>query len=1000
MLFDVLYNITIYPIEFIIEILFYLFNNVFKSSYGVSLFFLSLCINFLSLPLYNVAESWQAKERAIQDKMKPMIDNIKSVYKGDQRYLLIRACQRINGYKTIYAFRGTLGLLIQIPFFMAAYNFVHSLTGLSGVSFLFIKDLSKPDALIHIGNISINLLPFLMTLFSLLSGFVYAKKLKFKESLPLYIVSLIFLVLLYNSPSGLLFYWTINCLFSFIKNIVIEYKLYNIFVVNKYKLLKVYNIFFIILTLLIISLSLLSNIERKAYLTDLKNYSYFNGLYSCSARVAYYSKIFKTSDIFGIKGNANKIPDFISEIVFPPYNTINTIYVSIKSKDDIQNFKNTNIEIYYKLYLKNYIINIYLLLLLLLILFNSRKIFNFIFNDNSLKSFVKNRNRLMVLSGLIISLLSGIFILSSIISSSVQEFSSPFYLIINNLSISCGIFFFYPIFIYLLFSDKVKNYITLFYMFSFFIIFVNVFVMVGDYVNINSNFSFENADLLISNLKDILLSIFYILICVFLLVVLLKKNKIKLIMNVYYIIFIVLVLSSLFNVFNISKEYSKLKKLNSYNNLSNNGKIFNLSKNGNNIFVFILDRAASFYWQDAFEQFPEYKEKFDGFVVFTNNVSYSAATITISSLYGGYDFLPYEMSTNGTYNITNFHNNSLFTIPLSLEKYSYKTTMLEPTYANFSWIPDLSIFDGYSNINAYNEDSLFSYSVNKYLGLTNVNVENFELEEQKNKSIRFSILRMLPVTLRYNFYDNNSWFLSSSVKVSFGLYKYAMLLYTKDFINIKDTGNYCNIVHSMITHSPLYINSDFLPYKDPSELTINNEDLFKYKDNNSVEHFYANVASMNCIVEFIEYLKKNNLYDNTKIIIVSDHADNLNNDKFKDDMSFVSKFNALLMYKDFNSNGNVKLDGTFSTIADVPYLVTKHITNITNIFSGKLITNDYKNKGIFILDINSAGTTEQYSNRYNFDRYYYVKDNIFDINNWKKFQIDWNTKESKEIELK
>ncbi|KLI53686.1 membrane protein, partial [Brachyspira hyodysenteriae] len=200
--------------EFIIEILFYLFSVEFKSSYGVSLFLLSLCINFLSLPLYNIAESWQAKERAIQDKMKPMIDNIKAVYKGDQRYLLIRTCQRINGYKTIYAFRGTLGLLIQIPFFMAAYNFVHSLTGLSGQSFLFIKDLSKPDALIHIGNISINLLPFLMTLFSLLAGFVYSRKLKFKESLPLYVVSLIFLFLLYNSPSGLLFYWTINCLFS------------------------------------------------------------------------------------------------------------------------------------------------------------------------------------------------------------------------------------------------------------------------------------------------------------------------------------------------------------------------------------------------------------------------------------------------------------------------------------------------------------------------------------------------------------------------------------------------------------------------------------------------------------------------------------------------------------------------------------------------------------------------------------------------------------------
>ena len=77
-LFDILYNITIYPIEFIIEIVFYLFNNVFKSGYATSLFFLSLIINFISLPLYNIAESWQAKEKAIQEKMKPMIYNIKA----------------------------------------------------------------------------------------------------------------------------------------------------------------------------------------------------------------------------------------------------------------------------------------------------------------------------------------------------------------------------------------------------------------------------------------------------------------------------------------------------------------------------------------------------------------------------------------------------------------------------------------------------------------------------------------------------------------------------------------------------------------------------------------------------------------------------------------------------------------------------------------------------------------------------------------------------------
>lgn len=65
-----------------------------------------------------------------------------------------------------------------------------------------------------------------------------------------------------------------------------------------------------------------------------------------------------------------------------------------------------------------------------------------------------------------------------------------------------------------------------------------------------------------------------------------------------------------------------------------------------------------------------------------------------------------------------------------------------------------------------------------------------------------------------------------------------------------------------------------------------------------------------------------------------------------------------------------------------------------------MITNDYKNKGVYLIRLNYWKPEGQFSNRYNFNEYYHVKDNIFDINNWKKFQINWKTKETKEIELK
>ncbi|TXJ54357.1 hypothetical protein EPJ66_01040 [Brachyspira aalborgi] len=985
-LFDILYNITIYPIEFIIEIVFYLFNNVFKSGYATSLFFLSLVINFISLPLYNIAESWQAKERAIQEKMKPMIDNIKAVYKGDQRYLLIRTCQRINGYKTIYAFRGTLGLLIQIPFFLAAYNFIHNLSGLQLGGFLFIKDFSKPDGILNIGNISVNILPFIMTLFSLLAGLVYSKKLRFKESLPLYIVSLIFLVLLYNSPSGLVFYWTLNCLFSLIKNIFIEYKLYKVFVVNKNKILKCYNVFFVILTIIFILLLSLGNIEKKGYLSDFSFERFEEENISYHFKLFYYSKIFRHNDIYGVKVDKNKLNnDSIIDIKFEDNGSP---YGNIVLNDYIENIG--KIEVYYKLFIKKYIINILIILFILFILFNSYKYIFKIFSDG----FLEKRNLLIISSCLVISVLSGLFISSSLIGNSPTEFKNPFDLIINDFSMSLGLFLFYPLFIYILFSEKIKNYLTLLLIFLASFVLVNTFIMKGNYININADFVFDNTDLLKASLKEILLTIILTVVLISIIILIIKKKKLIFIINIYFIVILALIGVSIFDISKIIKEHNKLKNI-QVDNKSSDIKIFNMSKTGKNVFVFVLDRAINSYWLDAFERFTNYKKDFDGFIFYPNTVSFSDFTATAASLYGGYDYLPYEISANGGYNLEEKHNQALLTISLALEKYNYKSTMLNIPYANFQLYNYLNI---HTNIKAYDNNTIYEYSINKYL---NIQTNDYANNNSFNKKImRFSIFRMLPINLRYDFYRDKGWFLSSSSfpRINSSIRYYSMLLSTPFFVSIKQRGDYYNSLYNIITHEPDFFSSDFLPYSELKE--VDNKDLIIYKDDNSVRHFYANVASINCITNFITYLKKNNIYDNTKIIIVSDHGRNVNTKAFDKNIEFANWYNALLMYKDFNSKGEIKIDTNFMTIADTPYLATKHIPNIKNPFNNKLITNDYKTNGAYIIMPNSLEPSQQFSNRYNFNVYYHVKDNIFDINNWKKFVVDWRTKESKEIKLK
>ncbi len=891
--------------------------------------------------------------------MKPMIDNIKAVYKGDQRYLLIRTCQRINGYKTIYAFRGTLGLLIQIPFFLAAYNFIHNLSGLQLGSFLFIKDFSKPDGILNIGNISVNILPFIMTLFSLLAGLIYSKKLRFKESLPLYIVSLIFLVLLYNSPSGLVFYWTLNCLFSLIKNIFIEYKLYKVFVVNKNKILKCYNVFFIILTIVFIALLSLGNIEKKGYLSDFSFERFEEENISYHFKLFYYSKIFKHNDIYGVKVDINKLNN--DSIIDIKFDSNGSPYGNIILNDYIENIG--KIEVYYKLFIKKYIINILIILFILFILFNSYKYILKIFSD----SFLEKRNLLIISSCLVISVLSGLFISSSLIGNSPTEFKSPFDLIINDLSMSLGLFLFYPMFIYILFSDKIKNYLTLLLIFVASFVLINTFIMKGNYININADFVFDNTDLLKASLKEILLTIILTVILISIIILILKNNKAIFLINIYSIVLLVLISISIFDISKIIKEHNKLKNI-QVDNKSSDIKIFNMSKTGENVFVFVLDRAINSYWLDAFERFPNYKKDFDGFVFYPNNVSFSTSTITIASLYGGYDYLPYEISANGCYNLEEKHNQALLTISLALEKYNYKSTMLNIPYANFQLYNYLNI---HTNIKAYDNNTIYEYSINKYL---NIQTNDYANNNSFNKKImRFSIFRMLPINLRYDFYDDKGWFLNS-LNINSSIFTYAMLNYTKYFININENGNYYNVIHNDITHEPFYFTSDFLPHLKLNK--VNDADIIVYKDDNSVRHFYANIASINCITNFITYLKKNNIYDNTKIIIVSDHGRNVNTKAFDKNIEFANWYNALLMYKDFNSKCEIKIDTNFMTIADTPYLATKHLDKAKNPFTGNIITNDYKTNGANIIYLNSWKIDEQFSNRYNFNQYYYVKDNI------------------------
>ena len=218
---SILYDIIIQPLVYLIELVFSLGYRITDSA-GMAVIGVSLVVNLLCLPLYRMADAAQDAEREKQAGMKTWIDHINAHFSGDERVMMTQAYYRLQHYHPARALISSLSLLLQIPFFIAAYSYLSNLSMLRGVSFLFLPNLGAPDALITIGGFSVNVMPVLMTALNCVSTAVYTRGLPFRDKLQAYGLAAVFLVLLYDSPSGLVFYWTCNQLFSLGKNIFMK----------------------------------------------------------------------------------------------------------------------------------------------------------------------------------------------------------------------------------------------------------------------------------------------------------------------------------------------------------------------------------------------------------------------------------------------------------------------------------------------------------------------------------------------------------------------------------------------------------------------------------------------------------------------------------------------------------------------------------------------------------------------------------------------------------
>ena len=918
MILDFLYNLIVSPLVFIIECSFNLLYRALDNP-GLAIIGVSLVVNVLCLPLYRMADAQQEEERERQADMASWVDHIKATFKGDEQYMMLTTYYRLVGYKPIYALRGSISLLLQIPFFIAAYTYLSHLPILADASFLFLSDLGSPDQLFTIGGFAINVMPVVMTLLNVGSTLVYTRGLPLRDKAQAYILALVFLVLLYDSPSGLVMYWTCNQLFSLLKNVFM-------------KVLR----------------------HPREVITVIIEIAVVAGLVFLIAG----HHLFSLKRIIFVVG----VLVVLEAVLLKPY--------LLKDRE--------------------------------LGLFDTGA-----WEGSTTPGFI--------LSALLLSATVGLVAPSALITASpaefinVNDFHNPLGSIVYATSVALGTFVLWVGTYYSLSRGEGRRAIACVTFVCSVCGIVDFLFFGRDLGNINSGLIFDNVP---SYSRMQLLVNLLVLAVIAVALVLVWQKRHQLVVPVLAILLIGALGISVPNIVNIkatadevSVEAARLVAEGNDRGGKEVEPIYTLSRTGQNVVVLFIDRAQSMYLPYILNERPDLAQTFEGFTYYPNTLSHGQCTIYgVAGLYGGYEYTPAAMNARHDELLVDKHNEALMVMPAMFSREGWYTDLNDPPFYQygFSNVDYTPIEEQIPNVEAHHAEWMYTKTLSSEFAV-------IETELFTRNLFAYGLFKAAPLLIQPSIYSGGMY-LNTTVNHALNkefLGTYAMLTNLPGLTEVVDEPtNHLMLLENETTHMPdllqlpnyepaLYIDNEGLV--DPSWYVEDGQEMLM-DEGTYVAHYQANMAALLRIGEWLDYLREQGCYDNTRIIIVSDHGwpiEQFPNYVFDNGNLPVQGYNPLFMVKDFDAHGDLATSNEFMTNADTPTIAMSGVvSDMTNPFTGNVISSDPKTEGDQVITTSANWHADWYvsdEGQYNSDGTYYdtsdgywyaVHDDIFVEDNW------------------
>ena len=893
------------------------------ANYGFSLILLSLTVTIIMIPLFWIAEKIKDRDRAKRLKMKHALDKISTVENSQEKYFYTREIYKKNNYHPINSMAGLLGLAIQIPFFIAAYKMIGHFDALSGVSFGIINDLMMPDSLIKFYNQRINLLPVLMTVINIISGYLYSNNMDRSEKKQLLLISGIFLVLLYNMPSALVLYWTMNNFFGIGKN---------------YLLAKIEKKEFSKIDLKFLLLELAGFIRERQigllFFSAIIVLYFGAGFYFCGSKVSSLAQFYVNSSLqimsitalFLITKNfknrkslksflLQNIPFFIIEL---PILLVSVIQMLPKRKTMV-------------------------LKLLLLMIFSIHILINIINaykKDNKVKDFFNRTNSLRMGKRIpgYYEIILFIFIVFTVTPlyvyySSPKDFGGTTGSFIKDyitvLAVSSAV-----LSVFYLIMKKMRN-ILIKVTASATVLSVIFGYLYQKNFGIMRNFRFVNQHLLDTNLFTSVIDLMIILSVIYFIFKYYSKHRSLVLISLTLIFSIQSIDAVKFinTYYRYNTENTEVSVKNPIQTGSENkikeyekrlNRQFSYSKDKQNIIVIVMDAFPAFLMDEFLNEHPEFLDMMDGFTWYRNTVSVGSFTLpSVNSLYGGYSYSAAE---------TNREN--------SKKGLTYYDANKQAVFKHYNFFKENGFTASYYHIPFFTdnielkENGAEIISSGELANYWRDNIPEYASEEAKRSFFGdnstklkkqllkdLTLFKILPYVFKNGIYSGSI----AGDKVNGvdldeirGRYSSTESIYNaiENIVNTDSRDPVIKFFWTYATVKPYHINEK--GNGPPVEEIGRRKFSIRSSDSAKITMYYL----LNKIYSLSQKLKQENIYDNTTIVLASDHGSST----FDGDTWNSYAIFPLLMVKENNKRGKMNISDKLMTNADIFAITSASVT--------------------------------------------------------------------------